>query len=315
MSNTYTFEPGLYLYILLFIGVYLLFAYILIAEKRKRNGKTELLKPAFYAKTPNKIKYATKPISKENNESIDITPDVLARLCELKQWTETLLIPSNYRKMKTPLTTPQEIEAKIEERLNNPLDTLIVCEIDARVGKGIFLSPEADPIPYDTLIGIYAGEFRTSKQYKDCKDFTYCMSLLSLTDEKEVTNAPYIDATYYGNLTRLFQDLPSQEEIDAVENLSTEMYNQIALENIKVLPALYHGFPVMYFVTTREINPSEQIGFSYRGEYWKDIIDRRRIFNKSGRLLGRFSSENKLEFEIDIESNKMTAMGNLDSRD
>lgn len=272
-----------------FFPLYALF----LALMRKIKISDLKLRPAFYASSPPTIKYSEKHIS-EKTPYQELSITAISEICGLEKWTDSLLISKSYQnKQANALKFTQSMLKHLKHRLQNPLTSLVVCEIDTQVGKGLFLDVNEKMLPKDTLLGIYAGKLQQGKKPAQA---SYLMSLWGVDGFKDIQTSSFIDAREYGNFFRFMQDLPSEEELQAT-TVSLEMKNQVATENITTLGGLYRGYPVMCFMALRDIHPGEQLGYSYRGNYWEHTIEQRRVFNKWGRVIGQFTSEHDLIFD------------------
>ena len=314
MSNfiTYLTTDHLWPYIsgILFIALYVFFA---VAERREKKAALNF-KPAFFTQSPSKLKYASKPIRLAADIQ-EMPINDLAKICGLKGWTDGLYIPENYRKRwcpekriessdpdkKSTLASERELLKQIEERLRNPLTSIVVCEINDQVGKGVFLALDAKPLPADTILGIYSGVF---KKNEGKLDYTYALSLSGIVEDSDLKKAPIIDAKDYGNVFRLLQDLPSAEELQQIKDLSQDQLQRLAVENVQTAGIFYQGYPIMYFKTILPIEPGDQLGFSYRGGYWNNWVNKRKLFDKNANIIGHFLTEDTVEFYADERSDE-----------
>lgn len=322
---------------LAFFGIYFFCAIAYFFGKTKKD-MLRPLQPIIFAKSISKIKYAKQPpllsLLPENQSELyqELPIADFLQYTGLKRWTDSLVAnESDHPKIKhdyknilnvfnpayilyrifyplynslfplvdannEPLRVndSQALLEKIEDRLLNPIDSFIICEIHPEVGKGVFLAIDAKTIAKNTIIGIYSGEYLVKKP-NHLIDNTYMMSLSGIAKKMSFKNAPGINAKEYGNITRFFQDLPAEEELTSIP---AKFLPAIATENLNALGAIYRGVPLLYFVTTRDIEPGEQIGFSYRGNYWiKGRVGKRKIFNKKCEIIGRFVDSNKIQLE------------------
>ncbi len=317
MSNfiSYITTDNLWPYIsgIIFIALYAFFA---IAEKSEKRASMNL-KPAFFTESPLKLKYATKPL-RLATDLTEMPITEITKICGLQGWTDGLYIPGNYRKRwvrekkytgdeidkKTQQDSEHELLKSIEERLRNPLTSIVICEINEQVGKGVFLALDAKPIPAGTVLGIYSGVF---KKNEGKLDYTYALSLSGIVEDSEKKKAPIIDAKDYGNIFRLLQDLPSADELQQVKDLSENQLKRLAVENVQTAGIFYQGYPIMYFKNIVPIEPGDQLGFSYRGGYWNNWINKRKLFDKNAQIIGHFLTEDTVEFyseEDPLEDNQ-----------
>lgn len=272
-------------------------------------GNQKPLEPIIFAKSLGKIKYSTFSMFKTKQYTELTMPEFLAK-CGLQGFTDTILARTeDHKKIRQSyphllkqsdnsaeqklllvdnFPSDSEIVTRIEDRLLHPLSSLVISEIDPEVGRGLFLAHDAEPILKHTILGLYAGEYllKSPKKTVNC---VYMMGLMG-SENKRSKYSPHINAQNYGNFTRFMQDLPCSEEIEAL-SLPDSISQSIASENVEAREILYKGISVMYFIAKRDIKPGEQIGFSYRGDYWKnDRIKMRCLFDHGGQIIGRFTS-------------------------
>lgn len=182
--------------------------------------------------------------------------------------------------------------AFIEERLHNPLNTLVIADMGNDLGKGVFLSMNAKPLPAGTVIGLYSGKI-LGKDPNIRDTDPYALRLPSEACENSFLSTIYniestvISPILYGNICRFMQDLPAEEELEEVENISEKQKNKIATCNVAQMIGTCYGFPIVYLVTAREIRPGEQLGspYSWSWEHWNK---RRTVCDKNGEILGNF---------------------------
>lgn len=286
-------------------------------ENRLRQARLsttpQTLEPAFFARSPSHVKYAKQPICVKNEYST-VPRDAFAAEHGF-QWTDTVWLPQAFRDRIWRATVPtKEAMTELETRLHQPLDSLVVCEINPSVGKGVFLALDAAPIPPGTIIGVYAGELAEAE---DNPLNPYAMSLLeapvtnhnSLIDNDDFYNIPITSANARGNIIRLIQDLPESDEIDAITNLTLLQKSNIMSANLMVYPTVVYGTKCSYLFASREIKPGEQLGFTYlstastlnsTGDKQIECNNstiQRAVFNTQGIIIGHFSRENFVEFD------------------
>lgn len=141
---------------------------------------------------------------------------------------------------------------------------LALCQISDRLGKGIFLRPDAGEVPANVFIGIYAGEFQIVHQ-KDPERSSYAFTVLS--------------------------DLElSSWELDAVEGSRNYEINQFCLEveagrtgnftryinhakagaaNVEYRYILMPDGTIQIGLwTKRQVAPGDQLMYDYGDDFW-----------------------------------------------
>jgi hypothetical protein len=155
------------------------------------------------------------------------------------------------------------------------LPPYLVCKkLPRRLGKGIFLHPEAPPILKNQVIAPYAGEIFFIAQNQDMTDGSYAfvpLSNISLSKEEQQKIDPAsryhprrlyslkIDAFKKGNFTRFINH---SEKPNVVAHLFTVPSNPYG-----VIPA-----PIeIIYIAQKTIHPGEQLLICYEDEeksYW-----------------------------------------------
>lgn len=255
------------------------------------------LEPAFFARSPGKIKHAKQiPVIDKKYEE---TPTQEYAKSLGIEWTDAIVLDSSLRnKLWEDSTHPKKALSLIEDRCQNPLDNLVICDINPEIGKGVFVAADAKPIPAGTIIGIYAGEL-TNKFFRQGEN-EYTMSLGC--KEHAVSSLQmqgiYSDAKKTRNITAFIQDAPDEMHLQSItvnsnKSLAKEM---IATANLLVFPAIYKGCPISFLATVREISPGEQLLFPYEDDgFWTN--KNRCVFDKNGHVIGKFSSATAIQLD------------------
>jgi hypothetical protein len=257
-----------------------------------RSNEQNRLEPAFFAQSLKKIRYAMQP-PRVKNEWMEMDTHQFAQKCNIK-WTDSLLVPPRLRD-DVITDSLHEANALIEERLHYPLDCFVVCEMGANLGKGVFLALDAKPLPPGTIVGVYAGKFQLNTPLiKD--DYRMSANTQEHLQSKiaNETADPSFSAITEGNITRFFQDLPTEVELSKVKNIHQLQLDNIATANLLIMSGTYYGFPISYFVSFREIQPGEEVGFSYEWE-WNDNGSPRGIRDINGNVIGCFKNPQEIE--------------------
>lgn len=167
------------------------------------------------AKTLEKIPFATKPLP-QGGEIIYLTPDefqekfgftysesLYGNSSKLaKDFNNRLILSNIAERTKFRLE-----EDAIKERLNNPLNNLVICDMD-RFGYGLFASED---IPPRTVLFIYAGIINEFDDGGPTNPYTLSYMANDSDTVKDV-KPKFIDAQHIGNLFRFMQHLPNDGE-------------------------------------------------------------------------------------------------------
>lgn len=265
--------------------------FFMIGAPEKTNTTTSTPESAFYTRSPLKIRYAQQP-PRIKNKWIDLNIEAFAKANHFK-WTDGLWVPSHLRAFVFVNDEyPISAISVVEDRLHHPLEGLMVCEMD-QIGKGLFLSLEAKPLPIGTVVGIYAGRLEEQTSHND-----YLMAATTTEHESAITDTllnPGFNAIDQGNFTRFIQDAPTERELSKVRNLTRVQFENVATANLFAMSATHYGFPITYFVTVREIQPGEELTFSYE---WSDQKWERKggraVRDINGNIIGRFKTPEKI---------------------
>lgn len=191
-----------------------------------------------------------------------------------------------------------ESKLKIEIYLNQIKENaskLVVCDINKRVGKGVFLNTNSSFIPENTAIAIYSGVYRTNLN-DDFMPYGLSTSSHPLFDRQTYKATGVTDASTHGNITHFIQSAPDENELKTNYKLQSSIKKEtVATANIKIINTLYDGMPISIFVASRDILPGEQLCFSYGPAYWSEneILSNAQelLFNTKGELLPEDSYE------------------------
>lgn len=142
---------------------------------------------------------------------------------------------------------------------------LKLCKINQEVGNGVFLAPDANPIPENQFIGLYGGEYIVAHSEED------------------------VDSDY---LFTVFTDIELQNsELDLIEGARNFETNQFCLEvdgkkkgnfcryfnhtsaehaNLKFCyVCMKDGSIQIAFYTKKTVYPGEQLMLDYKNEFWR----------------------------------------------
>ena len=126
------------------------------SSSKSIDKKETNLEPAFFARSLLKIKHSKflPCINKQYEE----TPTHEYAQSQGIEWTDSMMMT---RELRDAIWQDKEFKktaiSRVEERLHNPLDSLVICDSE-KVGKGVFLAPDAKSLPPGTVIHVYASE-------------------------------------------------------------------------------------------------------------------------------------------------------------
>lgn len=265
-------------------------------KKLLENRADAKLEPLFFARSPATIKYAKQPLP-VNKAYTEISTEIFAKEQKI-HWTDGMVGSPDKRDVLWEDTRfPKLSISQIEQRLHNPLQSLVVCEMDPRVQKGLYLDVDGPEIRCGEIITIYAGEL--NDYFESLKSSMYRMAL----DAKEHESSPFkkfnirstVCAESFGNIIRYAQDLPDGiTELASAQVISEDALaaDKILTANAIVVPYIYKGCPIAVLIALRDIKPGEQIGFSYEGNYQHG--EKRYVFNTQGKIIGHFVGQDKI---------------------
>lgn len=240
------------------------------------------VEPAFYVKPTKTVKYA-RAIPSVDKEYLQIDCQQFAKDNNFL-WTDSLLVTPSVRDLGWENPNPNH--PAIEERMHNPLNNLVICEMD-ELGKGVFLELDASPIEKGTVIDIFAATLTEAS----IDDYS-----MAVSDSKSAVKSKFLFPAYNakesGNRMRFVQHAPSFQLLEqyAVSNGDSELKKYIQDSNLALVPADYCGFPVTYLVTTRKIMPGEQLLFDYEWNEskWKKPCA---LFDKTGKVIAHLKNK------------------------
>lgn len=259
--------------------------FIPIADKPLRlGGKVEYLPPAELEKRLNIKKY---------DESIYIDP-------QLEEKVRNTRFKSNI----AGYSPENELVSQTQRVINNPRNDLVICKMsDEKLGHGLFALKS---IPSNTVLFIYGGTIQQARMEKTAKGhhaLMYYGSNLVFNASEYRGLASYLqhlpetprfpDAKTLSQVLKITgQDVPVETLKLNVELYSTEfkdskIRNKIATENVQREYINFNGVPLIVFVTNRNIEKGEQLGFNYGCDYWLDI-NRKKVpeyFDKEGHVI------------------------------
>lgn len=258
--------------------------------------------PIFYAKSPETIRYF-KGLPTLTKESEEVSCEEFAKRGGY-EWTDSAIATQSMRDaIWSDKQYPKTSISSLEERLHNPLNTLVICEMNSTVGKGTFLSPEAKPLPAGTVISVYAGEIRETPLMG--KMSGYGMILTSEEHAASVVskklNIPQADAIKYRNITAFIQHAPDEDVLKQTKVTPKAAKDYIATSNCFIASGTHKGCPISYIVTSQDIQPGEPLFISYENYFaGRDYC----AFDRNGNVIGTFTKENTVKINSDYNLEK-----------
>ena len=98
----------------------------------------------------------------------------------------------------------------------------------------------------------------------------------------------------YRNVISYLNDLPNDDQLSKIRNLSKEELDNIASDNVAIWPFVYNGTICTIAITMRIVKPGEQLGYAYEDRYWKIAPEKRAVFNINGDIIGHFESPDRI---------------------
>ncbi len=138
------------------------------------------------------------------------------------------------------------INPQKDSRITDGFMDFVICDIHPSVGKGVFATKH---IPKDTILGIYTGVLELARG----PGGHYAL-------DAKTPDGPrfYYDAIHFRNATSYVQHAPE-----------TAASPDIATANVEMKNTIYGGVTLMLYITSRDIEPYEQLLTDYGKGYWK----------------------------------------------
>jgi hypothetical protein len=143
--------------------------------------------------------------------------------------------------------------------LNNPgdLSRFEVRYIDPKIGFGVF---SRTVINTDDIVGVYTGV--KTIHHPDSLNFAFkpeqdCLSM-------------FLDAKYYGNITRFINHAPDPDKDHEVLESSRGL-----IANILGSIYYFNGISIIVFIAKRDILPGQQLLVDYGSAYFKNCVPSR----------------------------------------
>lgn len=286
------------------------------------------------AKKLTRIPYADKPLPqlKSDDAITYLTPVEFQQKFNI-QYSESLF--GNKEDIADTLANPQLLEqyaagrhdtpheAAVIERMHQPLDCFIICNMGPDVGYGLFT---LNDIPANTVLFLFAGELADPVSYSLERNSDYSW----LSSDEDPTKV--INPSHVGGLARFMQHLPMDytkhkamiEEVlrqhitenpeytvmmqaenitisDFIDNLlqnlkqedeagklhfhNTKLKENLMTSNVNLCTVVVRGVPAVVVTTTQAIAANTQLGFSYGKQYWLMAQQQPRYFYTDGSLV------------------------------
>lgn len=289
------------------------------------NSQTPTFEVLLQAERLKTIPYADKPLP-QGGKIVYLAPEELEKKFNFI-YTESLLGNANdlasYLKNNVLLHNIKNRpdlpnERAVLERLNSPLDCIVLCDMGKEVGHGLFASRDMAP---NSILFLYSGLIENTKIFAEGDDYTYAWASL----KTEVTEK-IVSAKNQGGLSRFMQHLPQDQQrhksfmkaellkkfspellqakgVDLdqfVDNLmksatdhecadiqfkDAQLKAKLAVGNVNVSQTVIKGIPVVVCWTVYGIKKHEQIGFSYGPQYWHSAKMKPRYFTNEGSVI------------------------------
>lgn len=275
------------------------------SEDTKIAATDEQFEPAFFAKPPPTIRYSPILLSDPDAKPQEITVTEFAAQHGFT-WTDSQLIS---RKLRDKTVLDRKFSkfalSEIEQRCHHPFTAYTVVKINNQVGHGVFYTPnDKQVLPCGTLLALYTGHIKSGFQAERSHRIGIHCDEQQQTVVNHDLSLATSDAANAGNFTRFIQDMPSAHELVCVGQ--PELRNRIATANVLVLPAVYYGYPVALYITSRDILPGEQFGVDYEWshEFWVKQGIKRAIFDHFGVVMGHFENSGSISFDPEYKLTK-----------
>jgi hypothetical protein len=182
----------------------------------------------------------------------------------------------------------QEEKAKVYlKEIEEIIPNLVVCEIDPRVGKGLFWRGPGN-IKKGTAIACYSGIMGIS-QPNSFSCYGYSVPAHPLFKNHSIAATGIIEGLN-GSLARFIQHFPDATQLPQHYKLDPTIQSKdIATANVEAINLIVEGVPLVVLVATEDITPNSQIGFDYSLSYWAMAYRHLQIapllFNKQSEIL------------------------------
>ncbi len=204
---------------------------------------------------------------------------------------------------------PRALIPAILHCLTQPRTDLVVAPMGEELGKGLFLAADANPIRAGQVVLIYEGLLDLDRKEVLAIELDYIYNYDKAKKENPITqyvkkqNAESGYAIYageLGGLARFMQSgLDDYELFNTLVGLSDTEKKHIPTANLLPSIADHLGCPVIAFIATRDIEPREQLTYSYGNIYWQ-LPERKtsqKVFDHYGRVIGEVKNNQIMIFD------------------
>lgn len=213
------------------------------------------------------------------------------------QWLDTSLVVKNVNFKPFPsgalpehpfkTLTKEEFNKKKEQAASSHSSFFL------RKGEAGYGAFALKHVPPNTAIAMYTGDLIIVHPRDLTEDMIGPYTLACRLSDKIIL----FNAESAGNLSRFFQDLPSENEDpedESVINFSDYQFNpprlakKVAKANTVANFYQYEGYPFCFLESTNKgIQPDQQGGYPYGDVYWRGLKTDRRLFDDKGALIPR----------------------------
>lgn len=203
----------------------------------------------------------------------------------------------------------------IEDRLKNPLDCLVICNMGPEVGHGLFAATD---IARHTILCLYAGNIEKGKVFEEGDSYGYLWGELNAASAKMIVtslnigglarfmqHAPIDHIRYMESMKKVLRDKfgdmierkginlenfvremmvgVKDHELDDITFINPADKKQLATCNVKVSQVMIGDVPATVCWAEYDITKHEQICFSYGERYWRH--NKPRYFTTTGLIM------------------------------
>lgn len=192
------------------------------------------------------------------------------------------------------------------------LPHLVICDIDKKVGKGVFLKKTSFAIKKGTVVALYTGVYKSSSLNSGVYELDTQSHPLFENNDKCFSRAiGVIDAENYGGIARFIQSMPGKNQLSAKFKLDPDKEKVVATANLDAESFYCNGMNIFVLIAADDIQPGEQLGFYYGDKFWSDPRRKELLFDKKGGLLPENQYQYKTVFSSADFVNQMSLFSHL----
>lgn len=247
---------------------------------------------AFYSAQPDSIRCSKSVEDFKNGKIDDISLTTFLQTNQMKRFTSSNtmnadLIKKVWLDKKHPKLTMTEFEKSLfDKNFNNQF---VVTQMVGALGAGIFLAPDAKKIALGEVVMLYAGEYSGDSSNNSWSDYFLHIDPTFDHERKsillDIAIHPRVDNKVVGNLSRFIQHAPDEMEMATQVKDPDNIKSKVATASLQQRVGIYQGFPCLYLQAGRDINPGEQLTFSYGSEYF-NLRGGCVVFNDKAKIIG-----------------------------